>query len=157
MVGLEVTPLIPSSRSRASSPEVMSWRRMLSSHSDWPMLFSSRIGSGMRTFVAMSLLAREQLGRRRHDVPCRDPGGVHELLRLAGRRQALDSEVGDVQAVFGRKRLEHCRAQAALRVMVLDDDKPAPGGARCLAQRLHVDWLDRVEVDDAGRDLLLGQ
>src|SRR6266851_1648673 len=125
MVGLDVTPLRPSSRRRASSPEVISWRRMLSSHSDWPRRLSSFTGGGMRVAVAMRLLPGEKLGCGRHDVPGRDPGGVHELLRFAGRRQALHREMCDVQAVFSRERLEHSRAKSALRVMVLDDDEPA--------------------------------
>src|SRR5712664_4360420 len=106
MVGLDVTPLRPSSRSRASSPEVISWRRMLSSHSDCPRLLSSLIGAGMRTAVGIELLAREQLGRGRDDVPGGDPGGVHELFGFAGGRQALHREVGDVQAVFAGERLQ---------------------------------------------------
>src|SRR2546425_5902626 len=119
MVGLDVTPVSPSSRRRASSPEVISWRRMLSSHSDWPMPFSSLIGAGTRTFVAMSLLPGEQLGRGRHDMPRRDARGVHQLLGLARRRQSFHREVGQVQAVLRREGLQHRGAEAALRVVVL--------------------------------------
>src|SRR6266849_10710465 len=129
MVGLEVTPLMPSSRRRASSPEVISWRRMLSSHRDWPIFLSSLIGAGMCVLVAIWLLTSEQLRGRRHDVASGDAGGIHELFRLARRRQALHREVGDVQAVFGRECLEHGGAQTALRVVVLDDDELALGGA----------------------------
>src|SRR5258707_2792541 len=122
MIGLDVTPVSPSSRRRASSPDVMSWRRMLSSQSDWPRFLSSLTGAGTRVFVAMALLPGKQLGRGRHDVPRRDAGGVHQLFGLARGRQALDREMRQVQPVLRRKGLEHRGAEATLRVVVLDDD-----------------------------------
>src|SRR3989442_11867348 len=133
MVGLEVTPLTPSSRSRASSPDVMSWRRMLSSHSDWPMRFSSLIGAGTR--AAISLLPGDELRGGRDDVPRGDAGGVHELFRLARRRQALHREVGDAQAVFGRKCLEHGGAETTLRGVVFDADELSSGAPSRLCHR----------------------
>src|SRR5258708_31119520 len=106
MVGLDVTPVSPSSRRRASSPDVMSWRRMLSSQSDWPSFLSSLIGAGTRVLVAMALLPGEQLGRGRHDVPGRDAGGVHQLFGLARGRQAFDGEMRQMQPVLRSESLE---------------------------------------------------
>ena len=47
----------------------------------------------------------------------------------------------------GRQGLEHGGSDASLRVVVLDHDEPALGDPRRFAQRLHVDGLDRVQVD----------
>src|SRR5439155_26870540 len=95
IVAFEVRPVRPSSRSRASSPELISWRRMLSSHSDWPSCLSSLIADSLRAvLVAMALLAFEELGGGGSDVLGGDPRSVHQLLGLARSRQLSHRQVG---------------------------------------------------------------
>src|ERR1700676_66341 len=123
MVGLEVTPVRPSSRRRASSPEVISWRRMLSSQSDWPICLSSLIGltflvgrpaRARLVSVAIVLPRRQELGGRGNDVPRRGAGGVHALIRLARCGETLHGKMGDLgrKAVRG-KGFHHGRPQTA--------------------------------------------
>ena len=62
------------------------------------------------------------------------------LTTVGGRRPGCDEGV------------EHGVAEPALEPVVLDHDQLAAGVPRGLLQRLPVDRLDRIGVDDADRD-----
>src|SRR5216684_4401095 len=52
--------------------------------------------------------------------------------------------------------LEDSLSESALRVVVLDEDKPA-GLASCGGEGSGVHWLDGVEVDNPCRDALIAE
>ena len=86
-----------------------------------------------------------------------DLGGAQQLLGLARGRHAFDRKHPDLGlgVVFGQRR-QHRLADAALGPVVLDGDDRA-GLLGGLDQRPGVDRLDRVEVDDPGRDAAAGE
>ena len=91
----------------------------------------------------------EQVPGGLDDLVGRDPGRLHEYGRGPGGGQAAHGQVGDADRVASVvERFEHRAAEAARRVVVLDDHGPAGGRLRRLDKRLGVDRLDRVEVYD---------
>ena len=56
-----------------------------------------------------------------------------------------------------RERREHGIAEAAFGPVILDRHEPPARRLGCCAERLLVDRLDRVEVDDARGDPFLGE
>src|SRR5258708_3688074 len=83
---------------------------------------------------------------------------LHELPGSPGTGQAADREVTDADRVTcAVERLESRAADAALRIVVLDDDEPVPGRGRGLEERLRIDRLHRVQVHDPGLDAVASE
>ena len=101
-------------------------------------------------FAWSSLVAAATMCRAEMPAAFISSSGLPEVGRPFTARCAMRGAVR-------RERFHHGGAEAALGVVVLDDDELSLGGFHRLAQRLHVDRLDRVEVDHPGRDLLRRQ
>jgi len=94
---------------------------------------------------------------RRGDALAVDAGLGEQLRGCARGRHRCDCEADDRnrRGVRG-ERLEHGRGDAALRPVILDDDDRAGLRSR-VAQRCHVDRLDRVKIDHPDRDAVRGE
>src|SRR6266508_1927760 len=99
----------------------------------------------------------EQRPHRRDDVLRGDPRGVEQLRGLARPRHLTHGEVAVAQAGLAalRERGEGGVADAALDPVILDDDDPAARRLRRGHERLAVDRLHGVRVDDTDAHAVL--
>src|SRR5918999_3397050 len=157
MVGLEVTPLMPSSSiRRAMVPSSSRSRFRLSIQIDWPRASISRSRLLMCSSSGGGPGAHELAGGRG------DRAGVYaglaqQLVGGSGSGHDLHSELTHAAGLSRlRERAEHGLAEPALGPVVLGSDHRARLRG-CAGERRGVHGLDRVEVDHAGLDAVAGE
>src|SRR5262249_32436684 len=111
---------------------------------------------GFNTRTRMMPLLSEQRLHRLDDVLSADPRLVEQLRRRAGARHRPPPQLAHARKRPGRPSdpLQPPVAQPALRPVVLRHDEPAAGVLRRLVQRLLVNRLDRISVDESHVDAL---
>jgi tetratricopeptide (TPR) repeat protein len=101
-------------------------------------------------------LAAHQLASRGRDVVRVDPGPGEQFLTRPGTRHLPHRQVDKLHVPLPRRqqRVRDRRTKPALRMVILGHHDPPAGRRQGRDQRLGVDGLDRVAVDDPRGDAL---